>query len=207
MTGFEPGLLGRRVCLELGDGSRISLPVDRWWAPSDGGDELLLRRCTGPTVDLGCGPGRLTAALTDRGIPALGVDISPVAVALTRGRGAAAVCRNLFDRLPGEGRWRHALLADGNIGIGGDPGALLHRVGELLAPGGTALVEVERPGTGLRRGHVRLTGDGHPPGEWFAWAWLGVESLREVVGASGLVPRWFAERGGRWFAGLVKVAA
>ena len=29
--------------------------------------------------------------------------------------------RDLFAPLPGEGRWHHVLLADGNIGIGGDP--------------------------------------------------------------------------------------
>ncbi|MTD57623.1 methyltransferase domain-containing protein [Amycolatopsis sp. RM579] len=204
MTGFEPGLLGRRVSLELPGGTRISLPVDRWRARSNPGDEVLVRACEGPTLDLGCGPGRLTAALAERGVPALGVDLSPVAVALTRDRGAAAVRRDLFTRLPGEGRWRHALLADGNIGIGGNPAGLLRRVGELLCTGGTALVELDRPGTGLRRRQVRVTEGGHPPGAWFAWAWLGVDALHHTARGSGLRPAWFAHRGGRWFAALVR---
>ena len=35
------------------------------------------------------------------------------------------VRRDLFGALPGEGTWSHVLLADGNIGIGGDPVTLL----------------------------------------------------------------------------------
>lgn len=202
LTGFEPGLLGRRVSLELPGGRTISLPVERWRASRHPGDEVLVHECTGPTLDLGCGPGRLTAALTDRGVPALGVDISPVAVALTRDRGAAAVRRDLFTRLPAEGRWRHALLADGNIGIGGDPAKLLRRVGDLLCRGGTALVELDRPGTGLHRRPVRVTDGSRAPGEWFAWAWLGADALPDTARGSGLRPVWSAERAGRWFAAL-----
>ncbi|HET6501908.1 MAG TPA: class I SAM-dependent methyltransferase [Amycolatopsis sp.] len=204
MSGFEPGLLGRQISLELASGTRISLPVHRWRASRSRGDELLVRACTGPTVDLGCGPGRLTAALTERGVTALGIDVSPVAVELTRERGAAAACRDLFGPLPGEGRWRHALLADGNIGIGGDPAALLRRVGELLCPGGTALVEIDAPGTGLRQGQVRVAEDGGTSEHWFAWAWLGVDAVRGAAHGSGLTPTWFAERAGRWFAALTK---
>lgn len=204
LTGFEPGLLGRRVSLELPGGTRIALPVDRWRARWNPGDEVLVHTCTGPALDLGCGPGRLTAALAERGIPALGVDVSPVAVALTRERGATAVRRDLFTRLPGEGRWQFALLADGNIGIGGDPAALLRRVGELLCRGGRALVELDEPGTGLRRRRVRVTEGGRRSGSWFAWAWLGADALHQAAEGSGLRPAWFTERGGRWFAALEK---
>jgi len=48
----------------------------------------------------------------------------------------------------GGGRWAHVLLADGNVGIGGDVVALLRRCAELVRPGGTVVVEVERPGAG-----------------------------------------------------------
>ncbi|MFD0531382.1 hypothetical protein ACFQ1I_40090 [Kitasatospora arboriphila] len=88
-------------------------------------------------------PGRLVAALLGLGVPALGVDITAAAVARTRRIGGLALRRSLFDRLPGEGRWGGVLLADGNLGIGGDPDAVLRRSTELLAPGATLLVEVE----------------------------------------------------------------
>ena len=133
---FAPGLLGQRCWLELATGERITLPTERWRAEPSPGDELLLRHCAGPTLDIGCGPGRLTAALQERGVPALGTDVSPVAVRLTRAAGAMAVRRDVFERQPGEGRWRHALLADGNIGIGGDPVRLLRRVRSVLGGAG-----------------------------------------------------------------------
>jgi SAM-dependent methyltransferase len=199
-TGFEPGLLGRRCWLELATGERIGLPIHRWRSVDPAGDALLLRHCTGPTLDVGCGPGRLTVALTDRGVPALGVDVSPVAVRLTRARGGLAIRRDVFARLPGEGRWRHALLADGNIGIGGDPARLLQRVRTLLAPGGTALVELDPPGSGLRRDRVRVNG----ADRWFAWAWLGADAVAATAREAGMVAGWLAERGGRWFAEVAK---
>ncbi|HEY1823596.1 MAG TPA: class I SAM-dependent methyltransferase, partial [Trebonia sp.] len=115
------------LALRTADGRALPLQVSRWCAPPDAADEELLRHCRGPVLDVGCGPGRLTIALTERGIPALGVDISQAAVARTRQAGAPALHRSVFDPLPGQGRWATVLLADGNIGIGGMPASLLHR--------------------------------------------------------------------------------
>jgi SAM-dependent methyltransferase len=140
---YEHALAGRaRPEIEHADGSRKPLPVDGWLSESPG-DKSILDRCEGPTLDIGSGPGRLTVALAERGIPALGIDITPYAVDLARSSGALVMQRDVFDRVPGTGRWTTVLLADGNIGIGGDPAALLRRVAELLAPQGRALVELE----------------------------------------------------------------
>jgi SAM-dependent methyltransferase len=197
---FDRGLLGHRCWLELANGERIELAVERWAEPSDG-DDVLLDACSGPTLDLGCGPGRLTAALAGRGVVALGVDSSRTAVGLTRRRGGSALQRNIFDRLPGEGRWRHALLADGNIGIGGDPVALLRRTARLIASDGDVLVELEPPGQGLRHERVRLR-PGHADVAWFTWAWVGVEAIAGVAARAGLRVDWTTRRGHRWFARL-----
>jgi SAM-dependent methyltransferase len=199
VRAFEPALAGSPCALELSGGHRVPLPVGRWSAAAGTGDEPLLGACHGPTLDIGCGPGRLTEALVARGVCALGVDSSPVAVRLTRARGVLALHRNVFDPLPAEGRWHHALLADGNIGIGGDPVALLHRVRELLRPDGTVLVEVDPPGGGLRTGRARLRGDGIP-GRWFGWANVGADALGMVAAAAGLRVRWLVARSDRWFA-------
>ena len=153
---YEHALAGQaRPEIEHADGSRTPLPVEDWLHASPG-DTSILDRCQGPTLDVGSGPGRLTVALAERGIPALGIDITPYAVDLARSAGALALLRDVFGRVPGTGRWMTVLLADGNIGIGGDPVALLRRVAELLAPRGRAMVEVEPPGTPLRREQVRL---------------------------------------------------
>ncbi len=203
-THFEPGLLGERCWLELASGERINLPTERWRATPDPGDELLLSSCTGPTLDIGCGPGRLTAGLAERGVLALGTDVSAVAVRLTRAAGAPAIRRDVFDAQPGEGRWRHTLLADGNIGIGGDPVRLLTRVRELLGVGGSALVEVDPPGTGLRRGRARLSTGDTDDSRWFDWAWLGADAAPTAAARAGLTAGWLREAGGRWFTELIK---
>jgi glycosyltransferase A (GT-A) superfamily protein (DUF2064 family) len=117
--------------------------LDRWRAPADAVDRLALSRCEGPVLDVGCGPGRIVTALAERGIPALGVDISAQAVLLTTERGAPALRRPVQEPLPGEGRWGSVLLMDGNIGIGGAPDVLLRRCAELVRPEGLVLVEVD----------------------------------------------------------------
>jgi SAM-dependent methyltransferase len=184
------------------DGGASELPLRAWTGGTRPGDLGLLDRCAGPTLDLGCGPGRLTAQLAARGVPALGVDVAPYAVTLARGRGGTALHRDLFDPLPGEGRWHRLLLADGNLGIGGDPAALLRRCAGLLHPDGILLCETDRPGTGVRRTRVRLEPPLTPPSAWFPWAQVGAEALPVLGSAAGLaVAGGWAERG-RWFAVL-----
>jgi len=142
---YGMSLRGGRLWLATGPG-RVELPVWHWRSDEVAGDRDLLERCSGPTLDVGCGPGRLTVALLGRGVPSLGVDISSEAVELARRRGAAVLHRDVFDRLPREGGWRHVLLADGNVGIGGDPVRLLDRCRRLLVTGGTVLLDLQ--GTG-----------------------------------------------------------
>ncbi len=186
---FEPALAGRPAQLVGDDGRILGMAPRRWLAPADGEDEWLLVRCTGPTVDLGCGPGRLVAELAGRGVPALGVDCSPLAVRQCHSRGAAVLHRDVFARLPAEGRWHHVLLADGNIGIGGDPAMLLRRCAALLRGGGTMLVEAEHPGAGLWRGVARLQVAGSAGGPWFPWAVADLPALAALAELAGLQAR------------------
>ncbi|MGH3625268.1 MAG: methyltransferase domain-containing protein [Sciscionella sp.] len=199
---FDHGLLGEPCWLELVSGERIELPVRRWSAQPEEFDKLMLAGCIGPTLDIGCGPGRLTAELGGRGVPVLGVDTSQVAVQLTTSRGVLALRRDVFATLPGEGRWKHVLLADGNIGIGGDPTRLLHRVRSLLSAGGSALVELSPHGVGLRPERVRLH-NSHRRGDWFDWAWLGADAIEHTARAAAMRVRRLIEHSGRRFADLV----
>lgn len=189
------------------DGRHCPLPVRRWHGPPEPAVRSVVARCTGPTIDLGCGPGRLTGALAQRGLVALGVDISADAVRLTRARGAAAIRRDVFEPLPGEGRWAHALLIDGNIGIGGDPTTLLRRCAALVTADGTVLVELEPPGLGLWRGQVQVASGGPGRGLYrgpsFRWARVGVEAAQPAAAGAGLRVREVFRAGRRWFAELV----
>ncbi|MFF2361928.1 class I SAM-dependent methyltransferase [Streptomyces sp. NPDC058122] len=144
------------------DGWLLPLEVERWCARADAVDLQVLAYCEGSVLDVGCGPGRLVAELTARGRPSLGIDVSEAAVARTVRLGGRALHRSVFEPLPGEGRWGTALLVDGNIGIGGDPAALLRRTAELLAPGGLLIAETVTGADIDERVDVRIVRAAHP---------------------------------------------
>lgn len=203
---FAPALAGQRCQRHDDDGHHTELPVRRWHAPPEPAERALLGRCQGSTVDVGCGPGRLAGALAGRGVLTLGVDTSAYAVRLTRDRGADALCRSIFDRLPREGRWEHVLLVDGNVGIGGDPAGLLNRCATLLCRTGTVLVEVEPPGAALWRGLSRIA---HPAGQTgpFPWARVGLDTVERLCAGGVLALGSVLEPpadDGRWFVELAR---
>lgn len=205
------------------DGIRNALPADRWLEAADESDrQLFVSPCSGPTLDVGCGPGRLVLALQRRGVPAHGIDVSAEAVDRARECGAsvsqadvfapvsewlpdgqpaglsedlpehlseglpAGLSEGLSEGLPGEGRWAHALLADGNVGIGGRPDRLLGRIRELLAPGGRVHVELHAGADiGVTTRSVRLHVGGRHSTP-FRWATVGMDAIADVAAEAGL---------------------
>ncbi|MGH9096471.1 MAG: methyltransferase domain-containing protein, partial [Acidimicrobiales bacterium] len=150
---------------------------------------------------LGCGPGRFTAALAVRGIAALGVDISAVAVAMTKRRGGRALHQDVFAPLPGYGRWANVLLADGNIGIGGDPVRTLHLARQLVAPDGLVIAEIGTLATGVTREYLRWETD-HSVGEWFPWAHVGSDAVGALAESTDLRIMHTVETFGRLIAAM-----
>ncbi|MGA5043649.1 class I SAM-dependent methyltransferase [Streptomyces arboris] len=196
--------------LRRSDGWLLPLEVERWCSDAGAADLSALHRCEGPVLDIGCGPGRLVAELTALGHRALGIDVSEAAVARTRRIGGSALLRSVFDPLPGEGRWGTLLLVDGNIGIGGDPAALLDRAADLLSTGGLLIAETS-PLDIDERAQVRLDDGRRAPAEKaapgpadrpFPWARIGTPALLRYAGACGWRPadQWSAE--GRAFVSL-----
>jgi SAM-dependent methyltransferase len=204
-TIFSQALLGH-PCVVVGLGEDPEpLPVSDWTREADDADHELLAHCVGPTVDIGCGPGRLSARLAQLGHAVLGIDVVHEAVRQTRDRGVSAIVRDVYDALPGEGRWGSALLADGNVGIGGDPVALLTRVRELLDPRGRVVVELAAPGRGHHTAWVELhCGDArtHP----FRWSVVGADAIAAIAREAGLVVASTHAFGRRWCA-VLEVAA
>lgn len=199
---FGAALRGEH-CQVVGHRRTAPLPVSAWTRSADHSDRAVLAECVGPTLDVGCGPGRMTEHLSRSGYASLGIDIVPEAVRQARARGAAALLRDVFDAVPGEGRWSTVLLADGNVGIGGDPRRLLARSAELLARGGRVVVDLAPPGSGVetRQLHLR-TGSGRS--EPFAWSTVAADRIGVVCAGLGLTVHHVDERDGRWCGVLVK---
>jgi SAM-dependent methyltransferase len=137
-------------------------------------------------MDVGCGPGRFTAALADRGIPALGVDISAMAVEMTLARGGKALHRDVFAPMPGCGEWSHVLLADGNIGIGGNALSMLRRARQLLHPDGIVVAEIDALPSGVCTKYLRWETD-HCVGKWFPWAHVGSDAASSLADSAGFL--------------------
>ncbi|MGQ4436600.1 MULTISPECIES: methyltransferase domain-containing protein [unclassified Streptomyces] len=187
--------------LRRSDGWLLPLEVERWCAEADAADLEVLGRCEGAVLDVGCGPGRLVAALAARGRRALGVDVSEAAVAHTVRLGGQALRRSVFQPLPGEGRWDTALLIDGNVGIGGNPHALLRRVSQLLAADGLLIAETA-PVDVDERVQVHVADGRGASGSAFPWARLGTPALLRHARRAGWRPdgQWTAD--GRSFLAL-----
>ncbi|MEZ5203311.1 MAG: class I SAM-dependent methyltransferase [Acidimicrobiales bacterium] len=197
-------------CVESGpvlrgdDGSEVRLDVAGWSAVADPVEQRLLATLDGPVLDLGCGPGRLVVALAERGVPALGIDASPVAVHQAIGRQASALVRSVFGPIPGTGRWTTALLMDGNVGIGGDPVRLLARTAELLARTAAPWSRCRRRGrAAIATGSHR---DGGSTSAWFPWKRVKRGRHRPPVPPGRPAPRTTTSDGGRWFATLARAA-
>jgi SAM-dependent methyltransferase len=193
---YDQALTGEQCWVRHEDGRVQALPVASWIGGDEAFDDAVIAMCDGPTIDLGCGPGRLVAHLVRRGIPALGVDRSATAVRLARSNGAPVLQSDVFAPLPATGCWHTVLLADGNVGLGGDPPRILNRASQLLRRGGRCLAEFDAAAIGLRRGWVRLESAG-AVGPWFRWASVGIDyagRLAEQVGMSVMGVHTVGER-------------
>lgn len=215
---YERALGGERCVIRHDDGEVRPLPAHRWLgdgipvfhpdqenpqekASDDAFDEAVTQLCSGPTIELGCGPARLVARLVQRGVPALGIDRSVAAIRLASLVGAPALLGDVFEPLPGTGHWQTVLLIDGNVGLGGDPLRIIGRAAELLGRGGRCIAEFDAQAIGIRGRWVRLE-VGAEVGEWFRWASVGVDSAATLAAQVGLTLTGVRMIGGRVIATL-----
>jgi SAM-dependent methyltransferase len=194
---FAQALQGEPTAVVGLDDEPRTLPMSEWTREADAGDHALLDLCEGATLDIGCGPGRLTAALARRRQVALGIDVVAEAVGQTRERGGSALHRDVYDTVPGEGRWHTALLADGNVGIGGDPVALLSRVREVIDPRGRAVVEVDAPGVEAKTVWATLEA-GRTRSRPFRWSVVGIDDIESLAEQAGFAVTQRRTIGSRW---------
>ncbi|CAD6006933.1 bifunctional 2-polyprenyl-6-hydroxyphenol methylase/3-demethylubiquinol 3-O-methyltransferase UbiG [Agreia sp. COWG] len=199
------GASGRLVLHEVGpSGSspRVVMDFEKWNASADDVDRALLENARGPVLDIGCGPARMVKAADELGLAALGVDASPEAVSHARASGLTVIEASVFDALPGEGLWQTALLVDGNVGIGGDIGALLERCARLLSPGGELIVELDVDDLCDRSYTATLIDGDGARSDSFPWAETGLDHLLDLADRAGLTPVAVWSAGERRFCRL-----
>ncbi|HYI58129.1 MAG TPA: DUF2064 domain-containing protein [Microlunatus sp.] len=196
---------GGSVISLAGGGSRRSERfVDgypRWSRSADPVDEMVVLRCEAPVIDIGCGPGRMVAALQQSGRAALGIDISRTAIALGSRRGGQLLHRGHTDPLPGEGRWGTALLLDGNIGIGGDPVSLIGRCCELVGAGGLIICELDPDPACEEVYQLVLSGQRHHSAPT-PWVSIGLAGIQRIAVGLDLIMAEEWRAGGRAFVSL-----
>ncbi|MEO8261798.1 MAG: methyltransferase domain-containing protein [Pseudolysinimonas sp.] len=167
----------------------VRLEIERFLAGADDGDAAVLDDATGPVLDIGCGPGRMVHAAIMAGHMTLGIDISTTAVRLAQEHGLPVLRRSVFQDLPAEGDWGTALLIDGNVGIGGDPRALLARCRDLVREvDGRIFVETHPVPSHDRVFSGVVVDDLERESLPFPWAEVGAVALRRYANSAGLHP-------------------
>ena len=201
--------------VDTGRGAGLDAPTDgadldafdvaRWSRGADAADLSTILDASS-VLDIGCGPARMVRAAVDRGLGALGVDVSVTAVAMAVDAGLPVVAGSVFDALPGEGTWDVALLLDGNIGIGGDPTALVARASSVVAPTGSVVVETAADPAADVAYDAQVVDEQGRASATFPWAEVGREALGRHAAAAGLRVSQTWSVGRRTFCRLVRAS-
>jgi SAM-dependent methyltransferase len=197
---------GRRspVWLRVATGRRLTHNLAAYFAPVAAQEQALLRLAEGPVLDVGCGPARHARLLQARGLTAIGLDRSLLALGLAwslglRHRVHADACSGPLPRA------RTALLLDGNLGLAGTPAGaaqLLHRLAIACGPGGRLLVSGRAPRHGQLRPIVLRDEYRDRIGPWGRWLQAGLPAVLDLAHPAGWRLQYAATTGADYWAAL-----
>ena len=114
-----------------------------FWGPQE--RAALEKHAHGRVLDIGCNAGRHTLFLQKHGLEVLGVDVSPLAIAVAKARGVKNAEVRSIDELSAElGMFDTLLMLGNNFGLFGSAAKakrLLRRFRTLTRPGATLIAE------------------------------------------------------------------
>ena len=171
----------------VGDGSDYFHRPESW----PDAERAAIQCARGRVLDIGCGAGRITLALQDRGLSVLAIDESATAIDVTKRRGAReAKAMRWQDITPDLGAFDTIVLARNNFGLLGDKSAIapaLRELTRLAAPGAVLISDSVAPSRGgdsldvyrYRVRHLNLTTP------WFRYLMFEPAELGELVADTG----------------------
>jgi len=127
----------------ISSGPGAYLAEAAFWGPQD--REVLERHAHGRVLDIGCNAGRHALFLQQKGLEVLGVDVSPLAIAVAKERGLkSAEVLSIDDVSANLGTFDTILMLGNNFGLFGSAAKarrLLRRFKAFTRPGATVIAE------------------------------------------------------------------
>lgn len=222
-------------CLEIverDDGYIEAVDTKEWYFSNykdwSGREKEALRQVKGRVLDIGCGAGRTALYLQKRGLPVTGIDISPLAVKVSRLRGVKKAMLRSIDDI---GKFRKnsfdsIVMMGNNFGLFGGPDKakeLLAKMSVITSPHARIYGETLDPyanknpdhaayhsfnrGRGRWGGQLRLRIRYHKmQGEWFDYLFVSYEELQKLLEGTGWRLEKIIRSGGpQYIAVLAKV--
>lgn len=187
-----------------------------------------MRFASGRVLDIGCGGGRHSLYVQQKGLRVLGVDISPLAIRVCRLRGLKnARVRSIAQLGPRIGKFDTVLMLGNGFGLFGNPSrarTLLRRFLTITNPKGRIIAESLDPYKTKDPFHLRYhqlnKRRGRTPGQvririrykklstpWFDYLLVSKNEMKQILSGTGWKVRRFIHSKGRLGSrGLVYVA-
>jgi SAM-dependent methyltransferase len=201
MADFAAGLRAP-LWLRVAPGRRLAHELAAYFAPVDAQERALLDLAEGPVLDVGCGPARHARLLQARGLTAIGLDRSVLALGVARSLGLRHWLH--VDALSGPlPPARTALLMDGNLGLAGTPAGarqLLRRLAAACGPGGHLLVNGRGPHQTPLRPLVVRDEYRDRIGPWGHWLHVRLPAVIDLAALAGWRLHHALTAGARYWA-------
>jgi len=188
-------------------------------------EQQAIRLAKGKTLDIGCGGGRVLLYLQEKGLDAVGVDISPLALEVCRRRGAKDVRLIPITKLSRKvGVFDTIVMYGNNLGLLGNPRRakwLLKRFYEMTSPEALIIGETIDPYKTTMKEHLdyhkanrakgKLGGELRLRirykkfiGDWFDYMFVSKKELTDILEGTGWQVRRYFESGGALYIAVLE---